>query len=368
MTTVKNSALSPSKARSEIRDKVPVLHVTAGAELCAQSGAQQRLNESFPTWFASPSVACAYAIRTPGDTQVHVASSTSRVLVLVDLIQPDAVRAVIAVLEKKLNAIVIPGDGEDDGRNDEQRRLDRGMKRALSYEQKRLNKLVTAVKFATGMGASLTQQESILRYVHHDDAVTLRDGFGTKDGDVSPSVTMGGVSFGHGEHEFNRISVGKYDYLMALAVQEALPWADGYAASACPSTWHRDQLYPSEVCLFKPGHCLSEGARQLDEFPEVKKHLTGKKVKTEPLETPSPYSYGTRIYLEGRKEETSSGVSETVGGAPDTVVSASMETLAPVMSLDNPLCNNDVSTLDANFEAWSICPPPSKKRHHARNK
>lgn len=354
-------------ARDQVHRGVPTTVLRQGAALYIQNSAINRLAQPYPTWFVGVELACAYCARksvTAEDKPVRV--QTTREVRLVQLPDNATVQALEASLQQRLDevdglrksALVITDDG-----NADRQKQQRAVLRKLSYEQKRLNKMLTAVKFATGVSASKEDQEEILTNVFSSPQ-QLRQGFGTDDGKRNnASVTLAETVFGNDTDHFNRISIAKYDYCMATAIKETFAWADGYIAHACPSTWHVNQLYPSEVCVFCPGSVVDvDAVTPVPNFEDVMKHISDSKTTVAAITAPLPHTYNTRIYIGPKPARNAPGQAGGATSAPPPVIDLSVEQVLPQLDMDNPLVSNDTNTLDANLDTWVICPPPGSKR------
>lgn len=352
MSNVENSVIpNESIADDTTLLGVPVMTVKSGTQLFLQSECTSRISDAYPTWFSGLGMACAYCLRK-GSGSSPVGVKLARDVRLVHLVKRETVEAVVNALSAKMQSIT----SQKEALLDDQHR--RFAQRRLSYEQKRLNKLLTAIKFATGLQASKQDQEEILSNVFGQEQ-KLRDGFDTEEA-IQMNVQLDDTLFGNDAGKFNRVSVAKYDYVMTIALKEALPWADGYVSAGTPSTWHVNQLYPSEVCLFQPGHCLDASTiTQVPEYADISTQIETSEIP--PLSNLHPDSYSTRIYIGPKPvdEQPQSGGAKSSDVAN---ISLTVEMIFPNMKMDNPLSVNEVSTDAANHDAWNICPPPKKNR------
>lgn len=344
---MENTVIPISNSSEEQLNGVPTIVAKSGTQLFLQGESKDRAVGCFPTWFTGVGMACAYCLRK-GGTSEPVYVSLKRDVRLVHLMKRESVDYVVNELQKRLDACE-----SEKGGVKEDNPYKRFALRRIIYEQKRINKLVTAVKFSTGLGASKQDQEDILSNVFSIEQ-KVRDGFDTEEA-TKMNVQLDDTLFGNEVDKFNRISISKYDYVLAEAVKEVFPWSDGYVSSGVPSTWHVNQLYPSEVCLFHPGTCVDQPAG-VPEFAEIKNQIDAKTITPLPLIDCDAYS--TRIYISATKPVTQ----EQTGGADKVVkISPTVELVFPNMPMDNPLINNEVSVDAANHDAWNICPPPPKK-------
>lgn len=260
-----------------------------------------------PMWFVSQATACAHALRGGGTPRVF---HTTRPIKLVDVMRHDVVRHILRTLCADAAA------------------------RSDTY----VDKLRTAVQLATGY-IERAQQQRLLRLAEREAAP--REGFHTDTRALVTHITMGTEHFGTAEDMFDRIALATYEHAFAYAVSRVFPWADGYAAAACASTWHRDQLYPSEACVFRPASAVAPG-RDIQCFAEVRRGVLDARRRIDPLPSPCVAQLRVVPYIDrdGRPEDT------------DDVVPEDMELRTSPLALDNPLSNNELAPSIVLCELW----------------
>ena len=249
-----------------------------------------------PAWFVGPALACAYALRN--SDSAPFAFATARTCKVVDL----SCFGTVAHMLRTLTS----------------------------------DRLRAAATFATGMGASREHQQRVLRRFVGAPS-SLRPCFFVDRNDRivrAPRIFVGDTCFGASDTNFNRVAIPKVEFVLAEAVAHAFPWADGYTSSACASTWHRHQLYPSELCLLRPGTVLVP---------------LGVMTDYDDIRTASEWGV-----LEAASVHVKADA--RIGRAPPRVVpdaaplrvdddvslGADVESSTCALTLDNPLVNNDV--------------------------
>jgi hypothetical protein len=344
--------LLPAGLSVSYKSDVPFYEVPVDTLMFAQS-----IPSAQPAWFVTAQCACAFAMRFQSSVpRVPRVFSTTRPLVMVDVMRVDVLSKLLRHIEDEIAAAQPP---PFDPNSDDMTPSQRAHVRLLRYTAKRLGKLKSGVLVATGFGADAKSQERALQAVQNDPGARLRDGFQKEGGSAAedPNVSIGDVVFGNDPDSINRVALVKYEHAFCLACKRAFPWADGYACGVTASTWHADQMYPSEMCLFAPATALSDEG-ELPAYPEVKSAIEQQTTLT-PIVLPDVDSFMVRFDLLAPQRGEDVPQSQSGGGTP---IAIDIEDVVSCLDLDNPLLNNEVDEKDVTYDLFNICPPVKRKR------
>lgn len=313
-----------------------------------------------PAWFSNAACACAFAIRR-GTHDPPTVFTLKRDVILVDVMHPNELAKITDSLTEEIQKLAVDIDTME--QNIEADGSHRSLFKVKRYTSKRLGKLKSGVVIATGFGIDKKIQERILQTVYSDSELSLRKGFQTDQSTEESTITLGGVVYGNNESSLNRVSIPKYDHAFAMAIKHVFPWADGYVCGSTASTWHKDQLYPSELCLFTPANAIDvDSAFPLPSFDEIHTSIT-ESTQIDPIGLPDIHTYMTRFNLEFRTKDQNNASMTMTGGAKNIIeISVDIESIVPCITLDNPLTNNVLDFSDVVYDLYNICPPAKKSR------
>jgi hypothetical protein len=204
----------------------------------------------------------------------------------------------------------------------------------LAQLGKKAVKMASVLAFATGIGMTIDQQQNVMDIITGGQCV-LRKAFVTNLKSQVKCVRIGSTRFGDASDAFNRIAMPKLEHILADAVATAFPWADGYTFGTCASTWHRDQMYPSEVCLFRCANIV-ELHGHMPGFDTISEHVKNNMDSIEPFECiPAKTKHVGRML-----DNIATSVAVTSQSDSDVCIAEDMEVLSSALTMDNPLLNN----------------------------
>jgi hypothetical protein len=230
------------------------------------------------------------------------------------------------------------------------------LKVLLSTEAQRLKRVCDIVRLATGWGADTAQRQR--------DVVPreLAPWLAPTETDAQPKafdpVEWEGQKFGTGEGELHRMSLARSDDVLALAIAQHFPAADGYISTPQPSLWHG--VFPAEVCLFHPAKALAPEDALTGEFNTLLVEL--KKMATADLEAAKeamlprqlislrvPLRTGPRVAGGGPKKPK-----RTAAKVPGRFAGEHLAGIVhAALRQDNPLDKNDTRPMEYAPEFWA---------------